>query len=887
MPERVVWGLDIGQTAIRAVKLEAVKGAKEASVTITDTFFHDLGSAPDDPEYDDKMEEGLRQFAAEKHPSAQAPVVLSLLGSNALFRSFPVPVVGSSQLREVISYEAKQLIPYPLEEVIWDYQPLGVNEDSGEIQIALLCCLREKINALLEKADGLGIPVVDIQVAPLALINFCRYDFYEEGRYLLLDCGARTTDFVIFDESVFWLRTIPVCGNDITKVLMNKFGISFEEAEQLKTNMDDPKQAQRVFRTVEPTMRNLAAEAQRSIGFYRSTKRDATISELLLVGNSFLLEGADQYMADSLGYGARTMDLPQNIAVAPGVDEDELFVNRQVYGIAVGLALQGLGLAHYGCSLLPEERKLAKVIKGKEVFGWIAAALVLVTVVCNAVFTNSRKPVYDDNLKEIKRVMGESDKRYKEYNEKLKEFKPAQNVNAALVDMEKGRGMLEDAVAELRKAIELFNEGEQKVVNKKRLDVTKMDEFERNARDNVRDYAPSKRDYDTTLDEMKKKFAKDFDDAAKGKNPDATKKEMEDNLELQVLRRVLLRHQRCMRTFISTETYAIAYASKTEEDGKTTWTVDEESLKKYGDFSGLAAMGNQERDARKNAAAAPARPPRPGAKPDEEGDDEPEAAVAAEGGVPVVVVNLQGFIVSDSIDVTTRLRERLQRLKGFYLLSSPEIKGGFDLIRSANVKNVNAINLPAIYSPLPKEVNDDELGEKGELNRHETVTWEPAEETVHAFRARLLYAPKGGQIAKERYDEILKEAQGFLEKQAAAGKKPVTDEKKGAAAPAQAAKPETKAAEKAEAKAPEKPEAKAAEKPEAKAEEKTEAKAEKAEEKPAAPAPAEEKKAEDEGKAAPAAKAEAAPAENKGQAAPAPKEEAKEGEKGEGQKGKE
>ena len=417
---------------------------------------------------------------------------------------------------------------------------------------------------------------------------------------LLLDFGARSTDFVIFDENVFWLRSIQVCGNDITKNLMNKFSISFEEAEQLKTNMEDPKQAQRVFRTSESIMRNLASEAQRSIGFYRSTKRDATISELLLAGNSFLMQGADQYMADSLGYGARTFDLPQNIAISPDVDEDTLFLNRQVYGIAVGLALQGLGLAHYSCSLLPEERKLAKLIKGKEIFGWIAAALVLVTVVCNAVFTTSRKPVYDESLNEIKKVMNESDKRYKEYNEKLNQFKPAQNVNTAMVDMEKGRGMLEEAAVEVRKTIELFNEGEQKVVNKKRLNVTVMDEFEKNARDNIKSYGPSKREYDATLEKMKETYAKDFDSLAEQKDADALKKEMEDNLELQVLRRVLLRHQRYMRTFISSETYAIAYAAKAEEDGKTTWTVDAESLKKYGDFSGLAAMGSQDRDSKKS-----------------------------------------------------------------------------------------------------------------------------------------------------------------------------------------------------------------------------------------------------------------------------------------------
>ena len=56
-------------------------------------------------------------------------------------------------LRVIVKYEAKQQIPFPLEEVVWDYQQLGGMEVDGitlEAEIGLFAMKRDQVARSLE-----------------------------------------------------------------------------------------------------------------------------------------------------------------------------------------------------------------------------------------------------------------------------------------------------------------------------------------------------------------------------------------------------------------------------------------------------------------------------------------------------------------------------------------------------------------------------------------------------------------------------------------------------------------------------------------------------------------------------------------------------------------
>ncbi len=772
MSERVVWGLDIGQTGLRAIKLEKGKGGV---VTIADTFFASIDSQPDDPQHEDKVRDAMQEFAAVKKVGS-TPVVLSLPGYTTLFRSFPVPSVAPSKLREVVSYEAKQLVPYPLEEVQWDFEELGYNEDTDEIQIALLCCRSDIINNILEIADEAHLLIEDIQVGSVAMINFNIFDTPSDGTAMLLDCGARSTDFVMFNQESFWLRPIAICGDDVSRSLMKKFNISFEEAEQLKSSMNDEKQASRVFNVCEPVIRNLAAEAQRSFGFYRSTKRGASVDELILAGNTFLMEGADQYMADTLGYGARTMDLPQNLLLSPLVDAQELLECRQIYGIAAGLALQGLGLSRFTCSLLPEQRRFRKVLKKKEKYGWAAVGVIAVSTLLGMGLVKSNKPRFERDLREIDKIMAQANKRKSEYDNKMKQFEPQLKKNRKLLEVDKSRGWIAVASMDLYNQIDILNDERSKEVNRLPIHNKPQDQIIKNLLSNIQSWPESKNAYEKLLREKSLEFKV-------SEQTDAdVKADMTKNLQMQVLRRISMMHNRLKQTFITSFDAYVTKGTKTKQGVDLVWKVEE--LSKDGKKSGGSPA-----DFSFQPTAAP------GGRNQRGNTNAPAKAPEAPKSEDVLLITINGFTVTQDGDDMRILRDRLGSLNvlGLYLYDTEGMPGGFKIIRDSETDKANTINLPVIYDPTPKKANLDEAGENGTLDRTEEITYEAyAKERISKFSAKLVYENVSPEIPADELEQMVAKIMTAREGE----KKPAEDA-------AASAAPKAPEGEKAKEKAPE------------------------------------------------------------------------------------
>ncbi|MCX7935469.1 MAG: hypothetical protein N3A66_09455, partial [Planctomycetota bacterium] len=76
MPAREAWGLDIGQTGLRAVKARRLASG---GVEISDVFFHALETNLDDPAFEEKVASALQAFVAEKRVG-KTPMAVALPG---------------------------------------------------------------------------------------------------------------------------------------------------------------------------------------------------------------------------------------------------------------------------------------------------------------------------------------------------------------------------------------------------------------------------------------------------------------------------------------------------------------------------------------------------------------------------------------------------------------------------------------------------------------------------------------------------------------------------------------------------------------------------------------------------------------------------------------
>jgi type IV pilus assembly protein PilM len=219
-----VWGIDIGRSAIKALRCRV-----DGDALVADGFdyieYPKLLSQPDaDP--NQLIKEALEQFLSRNDLRGDK-VAISVSGESGLARYFKPPPVDVKKIADIVKYEAKQQIPFALEDVIWDYQLMpGGQETDGfalDAEIGLFAMKREQVAKALAPYNTSMIEVDYIQLAPIALYNYIAHDVTKdlpagEGynsdspppSTVVLAIGTETTDLVVTNGYRLWQRNIPL-----------------------------------------------------------------------------------------------------------------------------------------------------------------------------------------------------------------------------------------------------------------------------------------------------------------------------------------------------------------------------------------------------------------------------------------------------------------------------------------------------------------------------------------------------------------------------------------------------------------------------------------------------------------------------------------------------
>jgi len=373
----VAWGIDIGESAVKAVKLRKVGD----SVVIQDYRTVPCETRPEEAQGGDKdyrIRNALATLQREVK-LAGSLLAVSMPGRDVFPKFISLPPVDRKRIPELVRYEARTQMPFPIDEVIWDYQPLTDEIVPGEeVEVALFAIKRASVYSFLTNLRLGGLLPDIVEVSPLALYNFLMYDRSIETGTVMIDIGAGNTDLVILDGERFWTRNVSISGNDITRALQEKYQISFEEAENLKRKAATSKQADRLFGVMRPILDDLIGEVQRSIGYYKAQSRNVRIEHVVLLGNAFKLKGLIDYFRKNLDYEVSLLDSLRRVKLGAESDTRKFEAELLNYAAAIGLGLQGLGLGRVSIDLMPREVVRERILRRK--IPWAAAAVALLAI---------------------------------------------------------------------------------------------------------------------------------------------------------------------------------------------------------------------------------------------------------------------------------------------------------------------------------------------------------------------------------------------------------------------------------------------------------------------------------------------------------------------------
>jgi type IV pilus assembly protein PilM len=320
------------------------------------------------------------------------------ISGQAVFTRFvKLPPLQEDNIEQLVTFEAQQHVPFPLPEVVWDYELIEGGTDKEVVIVAIKGDALDEINSAVNDS-GLGTTEVD--VAPMALYNAFRSSYgHPEETVLLIDIGAKTSNLLYIEGKRFFTRSIAIGGSSITAAIAKEYNIPFLEAEHQKISNGlvalgggHTEQMDEAIASLAMVIRNalsrLPAEIARTTNYYRSQHAGSAPRRVLLAGGGANLPYTLEFFQEKLNLPVEYFNPVRNLSLGKGVDPAIVQREGHLMGELVGLGLRGIGKSEINIDLVPLVVEQARAADLKKPFFIGAAAAILVGMGVWAVYQN-------------------------------------------------------------------------------------------------------------------------------------------------------------------------------------------------------------------------------------------------------------------------------------------------------------------------------------------------------------------------------------------------------------------------------------------------------------------------------------------------------------------
>ena len=367
--ERESIGLDVGS---HAVKLVHLKRTGQDSVEILDykiiesvqKNIHKEDIYPHTKNKDFGVGVYKETVSFIKRIKNNVPIIASIEGHQVFIRVFKLPGVGKSKLAKIVGYEAQQQVPFPIKDVVWAYQCLR-KVSAEEADVVLVAAKKDSVEGFLNYFKQLGVCIGDVAAPVVGLFHLLNQQIaLQDQATLILDLGAKTTNIVIIEKQNIWFRTVPLGGEIITRAISQEFNLGLAEAETFKkekgcivmeTSPISDSITKKISSCIVRSITRLIGEIARSLDVYCSSFNSLGIRRIFLTGGTSRLRNIDKFLAKKFRVDVEGLDVVKGFNVLPQIKDDKISRDTPHLGVALGLALQGLGLGKFTLSLLPRE----------------------------------------------------------------------------------------------------------------------------------------------------------------------------------------------------------------------------------------------------------------------------------------------------------------------------------------------------------------------------------------------------------------------------------------------------------------------------------------------------------------------------------------------------
>jgi len=405
----------------------------------------------------------LQEIIAEQGIKAKE-INVCAPGFHVFSKFVKLPPVDPGKVTQIIEYEAKSNVPFPLEEVVWDYQILGTTA-GGELEVLLVAIKSDIVEGLFRTTEACGLSLQICDVSPAALCNAFRYNYGDlEDCTMLLDIGAKTSNLLFFEKGKVFARSINLGANSITQDFANESKLKFDVAEKIKRDegfvslggaYEEPENQHQaaISKIARQFMTRLHIQVNQTMQFYRGQQGGGAPARLFLSGGASIMPYTAQFFAEKLNVPVEYFNPFRSVQIDPGVQLEELAKVAHSLGEVVSLGLRNLANCPVELNLMPESTLRWQSFNAKKPY-FIAtlASLALMALAVGFLFNKlavAKREELDKIAPKIQELQGK-EQRFKRAHGDLKKVQS---------DLEREAGLLEerfqwvDIAKELRDAL--------------------------------------------------------------------------------------------------------------------------------------------------------------------------------------------------------------------------------------------------------------------------------------------------------------------------------------------------------------------------------------------------------------------------------------------------
>ncbi len=302
-------------------------------------------------------------------------------GQQVFMRFIKLPDIDMEDISEQVGYEAQQHIPFPLEDIIYDYQELTAREP-GEREVLLVAIKKDVLDNLNGQVEESGLKTRAVDCSITSLYNAFRVSYPEENEpVMLLDIGAKTTDIIFSDAGRFFTRSVTAAGAFVTNAIAREFKLSFREAEALKVENGSislgnghtdamGEQEAALASIIRTAMGRLSSEVLRTINHYRAQYKGNPPVRAYVCGGGARMPFITEFLEAALNIPVDFLNPLNAFGVSNKIPQEALAMDSLCLGPVAGAAVTGAKAGEFSIDLVPtsvgrdraEKKMIPKVI---------------------------------------------------------------------------------------------------------------------------------------------------------------------------------------------------------------------------------------------------------------------------------------------------------------------------------------------------------------------------------------------------------------------------------------------------------------------------------------------------------------------------------------------